>query len=245
MPPPRARRAPPPACRRPAGRASAPCGPLALSGALSRALCLVHRLRPPAAAANAAAQLAPGRPPPAGQCRPRLLCLVGSPDVPAQYVPVMNAIFSAQRAEVAVDALVLGPAGPGNSGAGSPFLQQAAHLTGGVYLVAPGPRGAWGPPGGGGGAAQHNGQRQQQPGALPHSGAALQQLLACLSADTATRALLRVHQPLGVDFRASCFCHRRAVDVGYVCSVCLSIFCHELPECAICGTVFPVEEGEQ
>jgi hypothetical protein len=52
----------------------------------------------------------------------------GSPDAPSQYVAVMNAIFSAQRAEVAVDALVLG--------ADSAYLQQAAHLTGGLYVHA-------------------------------------------------------------------------------------------------------------
>jgi len=47
-----------------------------------------------------------GAPRLASQCRPRLLCLVGSPDVPMQYIPIMNTIFSAQRAEVAMDALV-------------------------------------------------------------------------------------------------------------------------------------------
>lgn len=26
----------------------------------------------------------------------------------------------------------------------------------------------------------------------------------------------------GVDFRAACFCHRKVVDVGFVCSICLS-----------------------
>lgn len=41
-----------------------------------------------------------------------------------------------------------------------------------------------------------------------------------------------------VDFRASCFCHRKVVDVGFVCSVCLSIFCEppEGGECLTCGT---------
>lgn len=41
-----------------------------------------------------------------------------------------------------------------------------------------------------------------------------------------------------VDFRAACFCHRRVVDIGFVCSICLSIFC-EPPEggdCLTCGT---------
>lgn len=41
-----------------------------------------------------------------------------------------------------------------------------------------------------------------------------------------------------VDFRAACFCHRKVVDTGFVCSICLSIFC-EVPEgaeCLTCGT---------
>ncbi|KAK4115722.1 transcription factor Tfb4 [Canariomyces notabilis] len=41
-----------------------------------------------------------------------------------------------------------------------------------------------------------------------------------------------------VDFRAACFCHRNVIDTGFVCSICLSIFC-EVPEgaeCLTCGT---------
>ena len=34
--------------------------------------------------------------------------------------------------------------------------------------------------------------------------------------------------------RAACFCHRQLVDVGYVCSVCLSIFCKFNPVCTTC-----------
>lgn len=48
-------------------------------------------------------------------------------DVPAQYIPTMNAIFAAQRSGVVIDACYLGSSQ-------SAFLQQAAHLTGGVYL---------------------------------------------------------------------------------------------------------------
>mmetsp|Transcript_12593 Transcript_12593/g.27207 ORF Transcript_12593/g.27207 Transcript_12593/m.27207 type:complete len:291 (-) Transcript_12593:552-1424(-) len=170
-----------------ASSGSAP-GPMALSGALSRALCLIHRLKATPAWARA-------------RCRPRVLCMVGSPDAPMQYIPVMNAIFSAQRAEVAIDALLLHTTD-------STFLQQAVHLTGGLYFKP------------------------------SHRGAALQYLLQTLSADTHTRSMLAVHQPLGVDFRASCFCHKQTIDMGYVCSVCLSIFCQPLRACAICGTPY-------
>lgn len=43
-----------------------------------------------------------------------------------------------------------------------------------------------------------------------------------------------------VDFRAACFCHKKVIDIGYVCSVCLSIFCEKIPECTTCGSAFPV-----
>jgi len=31
------------------------------------------------------------------------------------------------------------------------------------------------------------------------------------------------------DFRAACFCHKHIVDVGYVCSVCLSSLARSIP----------------
>lgn len=41
-----------------------------------------------------------------------------------------------------------------------------------------------------------------------------------------------------VDFRASCFCHRRPVEFAFMCSVCLALTC-ELPEvsCSTCSTL--------
>ena len=62
---------------------------VALSAALSCALCLIHRLKS-----------APSRTRPALSSRPRILCLMGSPDVPMQYIPIMNAIFSAQVSDL-------------------------------------------------------------------------------------------------------------------------------------------------
>jgi hypothetical protein len=41
-----------------------------------------------------------------------------------------------------------------------------------------------------------------------------------------------------VDFRAACFCHRKLIDVGYVCSVCLSVFCSFTPICSTCNCNF-------
>jgi hypothetical protein len=58
--------------------------PAVLSGALSRALCLINK-----------AQLS-GRAGGKRRSRPRILCLQGSRDAPEQYIGVMNAIFAAQ-----------------------------------------------------------------------------------------------------------------------------------------------------
>jgi transcription initiation factor TFIIH subunit 3 len=164
--------------------------------------------------------------------RPRILCMWGSPDAPSQYVAVMNAIFSAQRAEVAVDALVLG--------ADSAYLQQAAHLTGGLYMRAGGSSSTASVGGSTGAGARGTASAAAQGSGLlsglaaGHAGGALQYLLSVFSADTVTRGMLRVHQPQGVDFRASCFCHKRPIDIGHVCSVCLAIFCQPIPQCEIC-----------
>jgi transcription initiation factor TFIIH subunit 3 len=57
-------------------------------------------------------------------------------------------------------------------------------------------------------------------------------------ADAASVNQLLAPSADAVDFRAACFCHRRVVDTGFVCSICLSIFC-EVPEgaeCLTCGT---------
>jgi len=53
-----------------------------------------------------------------------------------------------------------------------------------------------------------------------------------------TRAMLGTPPPVKVDYRAACFCHRQLVDVGFVCSVCLSIFCRFSPVCTTCHSVF-------
>ncbi|GFR41172.1 hypothetical protein Agub_g1838, partial [Astrephomene gubernaculifera] len=172
--------------------ASTPAPSFALSGSLSRALCLIHRLQQ---------QLLAQRGGRGQRGRPRILCLLGCPDTSMQYIPVMNAIFSAQRAQVVIDAVVL-------AAEDSSFMQQAAHLTGGLYFRPSSSRG----------------------------------LLGCLMnhfvCDTATRGQLDVTQALGVDFRASCFCHKYVIETGFVCSVCLSIFCQPSRECSTCGTQF-------
>ncbi|PWW73316.1 transcription factor Tfb4 [Tuber magnatum] len=85
------------------------------------------------------------------------------------------------------------------------FLQQASDTTRGIYMQ------------------------------LEHPENLLQYLMMCFIPDTATRRHLVPPTQINVDFRAACFCHKNVVDIGFVCSICLSIFCTP-PEGAICTT---------
>merc|ERR1712045_1016878 len=66
----------------------------------------------------------------------------------------------------------------------------------------------------------------------------LQVLIWIFLPDTTERPQLGLPPQANVDFRAACFCHRQLVDVGFVCSVCLSIFCRFNPVCTTCHSVF-------
>jgi transcription initiation factor TFIIH subunit 3 len=91
------------------------------------------------------------------------------------------------------------------------FLQQAADATGGVYMALD---------------------------ATTRAGLLQYLMFACLPDQTARQHLVMPGDSEGVDFRAACFCHRRIVDIGFVCSICLSIFCEVLPDgqCLTCGS---------
>ncbi|KAJ7647123.1 transcription factor Tfb4-domain-containing protein [Roridomyces roridus] len=139
--------------------------PSALVGAIAKALCYVNRITlPPNTNSKAQANgFHPGVLP-----DPRILVLSVSPDLSTSYIPIMNAIFSAQKLKATIDVCqIYGP--------NTVFLQQAAHLTGGSYIF------------------------------LERRDALLQYLIMSK-----------------VDFRAACFCHKKIVDIGFVCSVCLS-----------------------
>jgi hypothetical protein len=68
--------------------------------------------------------------------------------------------------------------------------------------------------------------------------ALLEHLLACFSANIATRELIDLPKARGLTFRGTCFCHVKAIDSGFVCSVCLSVFCAPHERCMTCGTEF-------
>ncbi|KAJ1667273.1 RNA polymerase II transcription factor B subunit 4 [Coemansia sp. RSA 1813] len=96
-------------------------------------------------------------------------------------------------------------------GQDSVFLQQAADITGGNYLKV--------------NTANNN-------------ESLLQTLMFSCLADHYTRDILYLPNNELIDFRTACFCHRKVVDVGFVCSVCLSIFCKMAPVCSTCHTKF-------
>jgi transcription initiation factor TFIIH subunit 3 len=85
------------------------------------------------------------------------------------------------------------------------FLQQAADATGGVYMAL--------------------GQRVA---------GLLQVLMMGYLPDATVRLnLVKAGESEGVDFRAACFCHRNIVDLGYVCSICLSSMFSSAPSFSI------------
>ena len=93
----------------------------------------------------------------------------------------------------------------------STFLQQATDLTNGSYLRLP-----------------------------KYQKSLLQQLFTVFLPSKDCRKQLNIPLQNQVDFRASCFCHRNTINTGYVCSVCLSIFCEFKAICTTCGTKFRV-----
>jgi len=137
----------------------------------------------------------------------RILILQVSPDEPAQHIAMMNCVFTAQRMGTTIDSCVVGQAD-------SIFLQQASHLTDGIYY---------------------------KPAAPPSSSkdpVLLQYLLNVFLPGKSTRKHLTLPQQDSVDLRATCFITHEMIDEGHVCSVCLSVFQEVQPSCRTCGTRF-------
>jgi len=157
-----------------------------LAGAMSMALCYVTRMKK--------------EHPEKETLSSRILVVKGSEDNPSQYMSIMNAVFTAQKLNIVIDACILDNE--------SILLQQACDITDGTYTRIP------------------------QPAAL------LEYLLWIFLPDAITRRKLASPPKLKVDYRAACFCHRTLIDVGYVCSICLSIFCVFSPICSNCHATF-------
>ncbi|XP_061723627.1 general transcription factor IIH subunit 3 [Cydia pomonella] len=90
------------------------------------------------------------------------------------------------------------------------LLQQGCDITGGLYLKVPSLEGL------------------------------LQYLLWVFLPEACERRALVLPGGGRVDYRAACFCHREPVSIGYVCSLCLSVFCKFSPICTTCHTVFKI-----
>ena len=133
----------------------------------------------------------------------RILLLFGSPDDASAFVPTMNAIFAAERHGIVVDTVALG-------GAGSPYLQQAAHLTNGRSMTLP---------------------EALSPTLLPH-------LIHTFLPAIETRPYVEEGLATGVDFRATCFATAVPVELGYVCSVCLAVYRDARDTCKMCGSEY-------
>mmetsp|Transcript_20320 Transcript_20320/g.30035 ORF Transcript_20320/g.30035 Transcript_20320/m.30035 type:complete len:283 (+) Transcript_20320:14-862(+) len=128
----------------------------------------------------------------------RILMVRASRDQPESYNAIMNSIFSAQKAQVPLDCLCVGPE--------SIFMQQATDVTGGIY---------------------HQTDERN----------VLQVLLSQFLPSQSTRKFLKQKGQESVDFRAACFCHRKLIEIAFVCSVCLSLFCSFHDQCPTCGTM--------
>eukprot|EP00112_Aurelia_sp_Birch-Aquarium-sp1_P022746 Seg652.4 transcript_id=Seg652.4/GoldUCD/mRNA.D3Y31 product="General transcription factor IIH subunit 3" protein_id=Seg652.4/GoldUCD/D3Y31 len=157
-----------------------------LAGAMSQALCYIHRIMKDSSAAD--------------KLNARILIVKGTNDVASQYMSVMSCIFAAQKNDIIVDGCTLGE----DSG----YLQQAADITGGNYLK------------------------------VNSIAGLLQYLLWVFLPDPVIRKSLVLPAATQIDYRGACFCHRQLVDVGFVCSVCLSIYCKFIPRCMTCQTLF-------
>uniref|UniRef100_A0A3P8UGU8 General transcription factor IIH subunit 3 n=1 Tax=Amphiprion percula TaxID=161767 RepID=A0A3P8UGU8_AMPPE len=193
-----------------------------LAGTLAKALCYVNRV---------SKDLEVGQ-----EIKSRILVIKAAEDCALQYMNFMNVIFAAQKQNIPIDACVL------DSDSG--LLQQACDITGGLYLKIP----------------QKVALAQYLLVSVYCSLARLRILFVSFTCknsesllmilfseqwvflpDSEQRSQLVLPPPAHVDYRAACFCHRNLIEIGYVCSVCLSIFCNFSPICTTCETAFKIQ----
>ncbi|XGW18048.1 hypothetical protein V3C99_002558 [Haemonchus contortus] len=132
----------------------------------------------------------------------RVVIVTMTVDFGTEHGPLMNLFFSAAKHGICVDVVSLVEP--------SPLLQQAADITGGIFLQA------------------------EKPSKL------LSSMMMHLLGDPSSRSLFPQPILKEVDYRASCVCHHELVSSGWVCSVCLSVLCQFTPICKACGAIFKV-----
>ncbi|KAK5100927.1 RNA polymerase II transcription factor B subunit 4 [Exophiala xenobiotica] len=189
------------------------------------------------------------------QSRILIITLSPSTDLAHQYIPIMNSIFACQRLNIPIDVLQL-PLLPSDPKQKHPepvttttdisntptqtstvFLQQASDATHGIFILAhltpPPPQSSASTP-------------DPPPTTRIATNSMLTYLLTSFLSAPSTRHHLITPTRIDVDFRAACFCHRNIIPTGYVCSICLSIFCDQSLEaldregCLTCGTELSV-----
>lgn len=133
----------------------------------------------------------------------RILIVSASDALDTNYIAIMNAIFAAQKMKVPIDVAKLGRMD-------SPYLQQAADATKGVYLHITEPKGL------------------------------IQTLSTAYFIEPCLRSVVILPTNTNVDYKASCFVLGKPVDIGYVCSVCLCIMSTvpQLGTCPTCKSKF-------
>jgi transcription initiation factor TFIIH subunit 3 len=201
-----------------------------IAGALTLALCYINRES--IAYAESANGPAANDPTPStnpdstqqaqGTLQSRIFVLTVSPtsELAHQYIPIMNTIFACQRLAIPIDICQIPlplPSSPDSTDSSTTvFLQQASDTTHGIYILIPPP----------------------PPGSPNAARGLLTYLLTAFLPPPSSRTHLILPTSISVDFRAACFCHRNIVDIGFVCSICLSIFCAvpENGDCLTCGT---------
>ena len=154
-----------------------------------------------------------------GSFKSRILILSVTQDASTQYIPMMNCIFAAQKKGITIDVCKL-------FGKDTVFLQQASYLTSGTYFRL---------------ADDSDLAANEKEGATDMRSSLVQTLLTTYLPSRSMRGVMNLPTLEEIDFRAACFCHRRIVDIGYICSVCLSLFCQPRPFCLTCKSKFPKE----
>lgn len=134
----------------------------------------------------------------------------------SQYLKLINCFFAAQKINVVIDACTITMARNSEESApvsasmedrfSASILQQGCDLTGGRYI------------------------RVHKIASL------LEHLFWCLSPLGKERSQYILPPKLKISPPAACFCHRKVLEIGYVCSVCVSIFCQYLPFCSTCNS---------
>ncbi|ESO06817.1 hypothetical protein HELRODRAFT_185480 [Helobdella robusta] len=80
---------------------------------------------------------------------------------------------------------------------------------------------------------------------LPQLSGFMEYLLCLYLPSPSTRHQLTLPPRIPVGHKAACFCHRSLIDIGYICSVCLSIFCTYDSICPTCQSILKFQTPQR